>query len=330
MILPQSRLSRLTLASLATLLSAAAVHADPVLLSTTGATAGTSVASPNSYSTTGYVNSNSNISNGVGYGSAYSFANAGGAYAVSSSAQGKASGNALSSFTNTFINTSSVAQHFTLSFHIYGGRISTYTNTSAGLTGAEELSISYAASVKTKIGSGPEVTSFSSTAQIVRNAGGSTLTRSGTNLKDSNTDVSDGVYDWSNDYYTVDLGVVGAGASFDVVAEVQNMAFADVGTYSFGGGGGPYGGYGCYYPTGRADVGSQTSSEGQCSGFNGSASSFYGDPIAIDSLDFPAFTGGPVGQFALGTINDLPEPAGLALVGAGLAAAAAVRRRRKS
>lgn len=309
MILPQSPLSRLTLAALGVLLGVQAAQAEPVIDASSAAAVISGPATPSIWTAPGYINSGSWAGDADGNASGYAFASSTGAYAVSSSAEGKGNAQAHSQFAFRFENLTGIAQHYTLSFRIYGG----YIDTSAyrDLLAGETLSVAYGASIKSQLGGvGGWNTLFSSSATLNRDASGSTLTRSGVALTGSDADVSDHSYSWSNDYYAVDLGVVAAGGFVDVLAEVDNNAMADVGIYSFGGG--ECNGYGDGWD-----------GYGGCYGnyFAGRAASFYGDPLEIDAdpLAF-AVTAVPA--------QDVPEPAGLALVGVAAGAAAFARRRR--
>lgn len=335
MILPQSRLSRMTLAALATLLGGlGAVHAEPVI----GASSAAAVAAgPGSTSTYeypagtppySYVNSSTGAYDSTGNAYGYAFAHTGGAYAVHSYVDGTGSGSGGAQFLNRFQNLSGVDQHYTLSFHIYGGYISAYSNGYRDLLLGEELSSTYAASLKISLDGGTTwLTKFSSGATITANKDGITATRSGTELVGADnlsTDVQDGYYSWSNAYYTVDLGVVAAGATFDIQADVGTSALANVGTYSFTDNCGGYGyggyGYGGYEPT----------SDYECERnvYVGHAGSFYGDPLDVwGSVSMP---GDPQG-FALNATapGQLPEPASLALLGLAAGAAGLARRKRQ-
>lgn len=315
MILPQSRLSRMTLAALATLLGQAGLaHADVVVGASSAAAVATATGTPSSYTDTGYINSSTWASDATGYASGYAFANVGGAYAVNSFAEGIGSASAHAQFANRFYNTSGVAQHYTLSFRIYGGSISAYDYGYRPLDSGEFLTASYAASVKVSLNGGTQNTAFSSSATLTRNAAGFSLVRNGTVLNgadDPATQIDDGNYAWSNAYYSVDLGVVAAGSYIDVLAEVDNGAGANVGVYNFSG---SECGYGDGYGNGDGCYGSN---------YLGYAGSFYGDPLELsgDPLNL-ALTSTAVAQ-------DLPEPASLALVGLAVGAAGVARRRRR-
>lgn len=314
MILPQSRLSRMTLAALATLLGQVGLaHADVVVGASSAAAVATSTGTPSSYADTGYINSNTWASDATGYASGYAFANVGGSYAVSSYAYGVGNSAAHAQFANRFFNTSGVAQHYTLSFRIYGGSISAYDYGYRPLDSGEFLTSGYAASVKVSVDGGSQATAFSSSATLTRDSSGFALVRSGTVLNgadDPLTQIADGDYAWSNAYYTVDLGVVAAGSYIDVLAEVDNGANANVGVYNFSGGECGYGdGYGDGYCYGSEWV--------------GRASSFYGDPLELSGdPDNLVLTATAVAQ-------DLPEPASLALVGLAVGAAGVARRKRR-
>lgn len=316
MILPQSRLSRMTLAALATLLGQAGLaHADVVVGASSAAAVATGAGVPAPYGSAGYISSSTWAYDATGDAWGYAFANVGGAYAVSSDAAGIGNSSAHAQFANRFYNTSGVAQHYTLSFRIYGGSISAYDYGYRPLDSGEFLTSSYAASVKVGLNGGALNTVFSSAATLTRDVAGFSLVRSGTVLNgadDPLTEIGDGNYAWSNAYYSVDLGVVAAGSYIDVLAEVDNSAAANVGVYSFSGGECGYGdaiveGYGYC---------------GDGYGYVGRAAAFYGDPLGLDDPLNLALTTNAVKQ-------DLPEPASLALVGLAVGAAGVARRKRR-
>ncbi|HEY0956407.1 MAG TPA: PEP-CTERM sorting domain-containing protein [Roseateles sp.] len=311
MILPQSRLSRMTLAALATLLGHSLAHADLVVGASSAAAVASATGTPSPYSDPTYSSSNTSISDATGSAYGYAFANAGGAYAVSSYVYGTGSSEAHAQFSNRYYNTSGVTQHYTLSFKIYGGNISAYDYGYAALETTDFLKSGYAASVKVSVDSGTVDTKFSSSATLTRDSGGFSLQRSGTVLAgadDPLSQLSDGDYSWSGAYYTVELGAVAAGSYIDVVAAVDNNASANVGVYDFGGGSECTDSYGNTYYCGYGY------------GYVGRASSFYGDPLDLDSQLFSVTSA---------AAQDLPEPASLALVGLAVGAAGLARRKRK-
>lgn len=297
--------------------------AAPVLGASTSASSNGSVGVEGTYSYAGYQNSSTYVWGGS-YDSAsgYAFSSSSGAYAVSSYATGyTGSGTAFASFLNTVVNTSGVAQHYTLSFKIYGGSLS--TSAYATLDPDEYLRSSYSASIKVN----SQQVWFSS-AGIDNSGGTTTSTKSGTDLN-SGDDGSDGYYSWGSSYVTVDLGILDPGESLDVLAELSDSALSNVGVYSYSGSGGydGYGGYGGYNYCGYGEVATLAAATADtglvegCVTSKGNASAFYGDPSEIDADPL---------AFAV-TANAVPEPGSLALLAmAGGAAALARRRRRDS
>lgn len=327
MILPQSPLSRLTLAALATLLSQAGIaHANPTIDASSVAAVSSGTATPGKIGAPGdpYVYSSANASDATGNAWGNGWASIGGSYAVRASSEGIASSEAHAQFGYRFQNLTGVAQHYTLSFYIYGGGVGTNAYYRPLETG-EFLTASYAASIKTSLnGGGTWNSAFSSGATITTNATGSTGSRSGNELTGSDDNFADGSYYWSGDYYSVDLGVVAAGDFIDVLAEVETSSASNVGIYSFDGGSCGYG-YGYGYGYGNYDCGPQEV-------FAGQAFASYGDPLNIDGD--PQFLNNDnaavFSAVAASQPQPLPEPAGLALVGLAVGAAGLARRRKRN
>ena len=71
-----------------------------------------------------YASSYSDASDATGRASGYSFSSGAGAYAVHGHVWGTGDASSTASFTYRVENNSSFAQHYFISFHIYGGSIS--------------------------------------------------------------------------------------------------------------------------------------------------------------------------------------------------------------
>jgi len=299
-----------------------AVLAVPVLTAGTTASADGVPGIPSGTGSPSYVNSTTSQSNAAGDGSAYSFASDSGAYAVSSSAQGIATATASATYLQTMMNTSSRTLRYSMSFHIYSGFISTSLNGSAVLTGSEFLKALYSAEVSVNGSS-----KFFSKAVVERTESGVTETKTGANLNPADV-TNDGNYSWSDAYYTVDLGLVAAGGSIDVLATLHDETSSNVGVYTFDGGGC------CEYGYGGCNTSEQSVTAaygGGCNTYEGQSRAFYGDPINFDS-SFDAEP--PVnGMFTISAVdangNDVPEPGMFGLAFLALGSAAWVTRRRR-
>ena len=303
-----------------------AAAADPIVLGANSiASAGGVNATTFNNPSAGYEGSQASQSNALGVGSAYSFSNTGGAYAVRSAANGRANGLATASFAQMLTNTSGMTQHYTMSFHVYGGYMSTMLNGAAVLTGTEFLQASYLADISVN---GNKV--FHSAATIRRDKDSFSGSTSGVVLNPFDS-VTDGNYAWGGDYFTVDLGTVANGGFINVLATLSNESVSNVGIYEFDGGGGEYGGYGCYGQYGGGfsrDNSANAAYGGGATCFKGGAAAFYGDPINFN--DASALTPGPDGgSFAISAVNAVPEPGvfGLAFLALGAAGWAGRRRR---
>ncbi|CAN5271875.1 hypothetical protein BH11PSE10_BH11PSE10_18830 [soil metagenome] len=324
---PLSQVAAAVGAVLISLSSGASADAVVLTADTTASASGVN-ATPVPSSAAGYVGSSANQGNTLGQGYGYSFARDNGAYAVSANATGIATATAAASFMQSLINSSGMTQHYSMSFHIYHGYMSTALSSGASLSGAEFLKSQYMAAVSVN-GS----TVFDSSATVIRNATGSLGSKSGVDLNPGD-DATDGELSWSDLYYTIDLGNVASGGSINVLASLKDETSSNVGTYTFDGGC-CSDGYGCPtsepgQPSGKGGGNSVSVAIGcTTSGFKGQASAFYGDPI-----DFFASAGAdapPNGAFIITASDvrtDVPEPGALGLTALALGAAGWVGRRR--
>jgi hypothetical protein len=305
------------------LFGATAASAAPTVGAVTSAEA--PIGTPGStspFSSPGYANSSSSADAAQGKSDSYAFSSETGAYAVSSSAHGNAQSTAAATFSQTIVNNTGSAQHYYLTMKIYGGNVGVSVADPAGLITGETLRSYYQALV-----TADAVQKFYSTTEV-KKEGTDTYkcTHFGVVLTGAGACVDGiGYYSWSTDYYTIDLGIVGAGDDLEIKAELAGASIANVGTYDFGNGNGGYGyGYGCFTEVpfdtllNQQGFSSNVVSE-QCVAFKGYASQFYGDPQQID--DTPIF--------GLRQTGVLPVPATPLLVGLGLGAIGWTARRRK-
>ncbi len=261
-----------------------------------------------------YVNSSSSGTDALGQGSAYSFANQYGAYAVHSNSQGIATGNADAALKYVITNDSGLLTHYSITFKIYGGSISAQTVGGGLLIANESLHSEYRASIKVN---GSSV--FDSSASIDRQGNTTTFVKQGFDLSIGTDDGFDGAYGWGAHYETIDLGNLAAGASVEVLAELNQRSSANVGFYAFDSG--LCGGYGGY----DTITASSAVAGGDC--FKGYGQGFYGDPAAISFNDNDSTGANDPVVIRSAVVGQIPEPGTVGLTLLGLMAAASRRRR---
>ena len=311
------RTTPLAAALFAGLYAASGAQAAPVVVSaTTSAFDSTNTPGSTTPSASpGYANSSSSAGDTFGNAYSYAFSADSGAYAVSSNAEGIARSAAEATFSQEITNAGTTAQQYFLTLKIYGGFMSADVYDPAGLLGTESLLSSYLASVKVN---GNSV--FFSTATVQRTGNTGSCTRSGVVLSGASAcAATDTSYGWGTDFYTIDLGILQAGESLDLLADLEGSSVANVGVYDFGGGGGGYG-YGCFEPQSTAANVQTLAAVSECATFKGRASQFYGDPSELDQP----------GLNIRSTAVNVPLPATslLALLGLGAVGWTGRRRRR--
>lgn len=217
-----------------------------------------------------------------------------GAYAVRSAAEGVAEAQSFARMSYAITNNGVEAQSYSLFFKIHGGGIG--NDLGAALADGELLNSAY----DTRISVGGALR-FSSAASLQHSAAGLVFSRSGTDLSFGADDGLDGFYDWDTAFHRIDLGLLGAGQTVDVVAEFRSSATARVGSVAF-------------------DCGDPA---GPCLAFKGSAGASHGH------ADFFGSAAAGLGEEALRIVptSAVPEPSGLALAALGVSALVAWRRR---
>ena len=302
------RLAAIAVAGLAPGLAAQAAPVITVGAASTASANGVAGTTSNPSVPPDYAGSKSDATGASGSASSYGWARTGGAYAVSSSANGVGQSTAHAQFSYALLNDTGVGQNYSMNFLIYHGSIGAVGN-NASLLAGESLSASYGARIS--VGGN---TLFSTAANISRDSNGIHFSKSGTSL--SNDTTADGVYSWNSGIYSLNLGFIAAGDTLSILAEVDDAAASLVGMGATATGGATQAGL----------DGGFDSSIVAGGGCFGGACAFYGDPALIGANNQPFETSVPASFVPQGL--NVPEPGSLALAALALGLGATARRRK--
>lgn len=295
-----------------------------------------STTNPSSVDVLDFTTSANGSSSGI-----HTYGDTGGSFGSRSSGSGVYDVNGHFVQDQTVFNTTGSALHYFYTFTLTGGEISASATTP--FAAGQFADASYAANILVN-----GVSLFQTNAQVTMDSTGQSLIAGGTNIFTSGpssclSSAFCGV-SWNTQTFTLDLGILAAGASLDLSYDLTTGASGNspvlsaptVQTYD------PYiyvdsttgntvydctGGYGDGYGslTGIYDSTPGSPTFGLCvdTSFQGAAPvgssvARFGDPDFLSSQ--------PIGNLPI----TVPEPGTIALLGAGLAGVAAIRRRRKN
>lgn len=237
----------------------------------------------------------------------HSYAYEGGYFGSRSSGNGVYSIDSFARYQNTITNTTGIAAQFIGTFVIDNGEVG--ATMFSGATGFQKGA--YSAEIKVN-----NAVVFTSSADITVTDGGlAVFTSAGTALNPGGESLSvgSGTYAWNPYTGTLDLGVLAPNETVEIDYRLTSLAIGSMTGCSTGDNG--YGGYGYGGYVALNDAGLFCG--------NDNAIGRIGDPINIGA------PGDTVG-FAFESQVATPEPASMAILGAGLAGLAFMRKRRQT